>query len=131
MSSRGVVVLGVALLAAVQLVTAAWMLVAPRSFFDTVGPFGLYNAHYVRDAAAFTGGLGLGLAASLRWPVLRPGALATAAAVTGLHAINHWFDVSAAHAGSSAGAVDALALTVAFAFATWLAWLAASRPASV
>jgi hypothetical protein len=113
--------LGVALLAVVQLATAVWILVAPHSFFRNVGPFGLFNGHYLLDAAALTGGLGLALAASLRWPALRPGALAAAAGMTGLHAINHWVDVSDAHAGSSAGLGDAVSLTVLFGLALALA----------
>jgi hypothetical protein len=118
--------LGIALLAAVQLVTAAWMVVAPHSFFDNLGPFGVYNGHYLRDAAAFTGGLGLALGASLRWAALRAGVVAATAGATGLHAINHWVDVSDAHAGSSAGLGDAVSLTVLFAFTVALA-LAAVR----
>jgi hypothetical protein len=113
--------LGVALLAVVQLVTAGWILVAPHSFFRHVGPFGVYNGHYLLDAAALTGGLGLALVASLRWPALQPGVLAAAAGMTGLHAINHWADVSDAHAGSSAGLGDAVSLTVLFAVTVVLA----------
>jgi hypothetical protein len=102
----------IAALAVTQLATAAWMLLAPRSFFDNVGPFGAYNVHYIRDAMALTGGLGVGLAASLRWPALRPGAVAVNAAATGFHAVNHWFDVGDAHPGSDAGWLDAVALTI-------------------
>jgi hypothetical protein len=122
--------LGVGLLAAVQLLTAGWMLLAPHSFFRNVGPFGVYNGHYLLDAAALTGGLGVALAASLRWPALRAGALAAAAAMTGLHAINHWADVSDAHAGSSAGLGDAVSLTLLFALTVALARAAARRRTS-
>jgi hypothetical protein len=113
--------LGVGLLAAVQLVTAGWMLVAPHSFFRTVGPFGAYNGHYLLDAAALTGGVGVALAASVRWTGLRPGALAAMAATTGLHAVNHWADVSDAHPGSDAGVADAVSLTLLFAVTVVLA----------
>jgi hypothetical protein len=112
--------LGIALLALIDLATGAWILVAPHSFFHQIGPFGPYNGHYLGDAAALQGGIGLGLAASLRWPALRAGALAVALASTGLHAINHWIDVNGAHAGSSAGISDAISLTVAFAFTALL-----------
>lgn len=116
--------LGVGLLAATHLALAAWMLVAPHSFFRNVGPFGVYNGHYLRDAAAFTGGLGVALAAAMAWPGLRAGALAAAAGMTGLHAINHWADVSDAHAGSNAGAVGAVSLTLGFLLTAALAWAA-------
>lgn len=118
---------GIALLAAIQLITAIWMVVAPHSFFRHAGPFGIYNGHYLRDAAAFTGGVGLALAASLAWPPLRAGALAAAAGMSGLHAINHWADIGNAHAGSSAGAEDAVSLTVLFVFTAVLARAAMGR----
>jgi hypothetical protein len=108
--------LGVALLAVVQLVTAAAIVLAPHWFFDNVGAFGAYNAHYVGDTAAFQAGLGVALAAAFFVPALRPGALAAALATTGFHAFNHWLDVNAAHPGSDAGIGDAIALTILFLF---------------
>jgi hypothetical protein len=123
---RRAVVPGIAILAVVQLGTAAWMILAPHGFFHTVGPFGVYNGHYLRDAAAFTGGLGLALAASLARPELRAGALAAAAGMTGLHALNHWVDVSDAHAGSNAGIGDAVTLTLSFLLVVALARAARS-----
>ena len=114
------VVPAIALIAAIQLGTALWMIVAPHDFFDRVGPFGIYNGHYLADAAAFEGGLGVALAASLAWPALRAGALAATLASTALHAINHWADVGDAHPGTSAGITDAVSLTL---LALALAWL--------
>lgn len=105
--------LGIALLALTYLAPAAWIVLAPHGFFDQVGPFGAYNAHYLGDAAAFQGGIGAALAASLAWPALRPGALAAALGATALHALNHWIDVGNAHPGSHAGIADALSLTLA------------------
>jgi hypothetical protein len=109
-----VVPLGIALLAAVQLVTAALIVVAPHWFFDNIGAFGAYNSHYVGDTAAFQAGLGAALAAALVVPSLRCGALAAAMATTGFHALNHWIDVNAAHPGSADGVGDAIALTMLF-----------------
>jgi hypothetical protein len=105
------VMIGIGLLAIVNLGGALWIVVAPHSFFDQLGPFGAYNRHYLGDAAAFQGGVGLALGAALAWPRLRAGALAAALGCTGLHALNHWIDAGAAHAGSSAGVADALSLT--------------------
>jgi len=105
--------LGIALLSLTYLVPAAWIVIAPHGFFDQVGPFGAYNGHYLGDAAAFQGGIGLALAAALQWPALRPGALAAALGFTALHALNHWIDVGNAHPGSHAGLADALSLTLA------------------
>jgi hypothetical protein len=126
----GHVVSGLVVLALANLVPAVWMLVAPHGFFHQVGPFGAYNGHYLRDAAAFQGGIGIALAAAVAWPALRAGALAAALGVTTLHAINHWVDVGAAHAGSDAGVTDAVSLTVlALATAGLLAVALAGRPA--
>ena len=107
-----VAVLGTAAIAAVQILTAAWILIAPHSFFINVGPFGVYNVHFVRDSGALILGAGLVLLAALKWPVLRPGALAANLALVAVHMVNHWFDINNAHAGSNAGVLDAVALTV-------------------
>jgi hypothetical protein len=95
-----------------QLVPALWIVVAPHSFFTHVGPFGPYNGHYLGDAASFQGGIGIALIAAARFEALRAGALAVAVATVGIHAINHWIDVNNAHAGSDAGVIDAILLTV-------------------
>ncbi len=103
--------LGIGAIAAVQLITAAWMLVDPHGFHSSVGAFGEYNGHYLRDSMAMVGGLGVALAASVWWPILRTGALAVASASIGFHAINHWVDLNNDHPGSSAGIVGALSQT--------------------
>jgi len=104
--------LGIALLALSYLGPALWIVVDPHGFFDQVGPFGAYNPHYLGDAAAFQGGIGIALVAALALPALRPGALAAALGATALHAFNHWLDIGDAHAGSDAGLFDAVSLSV-------------------
>ncbi len=108
--------LGIGLLALLNLGPAIWIAVAPYSFFHQIGPFGVYNGHFLGDAAAFEGGIGLALAAAVRWPALRAGTLAAALGATALHALNHWIDVNHAHAGSNAGITDAVSLTLLAAF---------------
>lgn len=103
--------LGIGAIAAVQLITAAWMLFDPHGFHSSVGAFGPYNGHYLRDAMAMFAGLGVALAASVHWPVLRTGTLAVASASIGFHAINHWVDINRDHPGTSAGIVGALSQT--------------------
>jgi hypothetical protein len=93
------------------LVPALWIVVAPHSFFDHVGPFGPYNSHYLGDAAAFQAGIGVPLIAAARFEALRAGALTVGLAAFSLHAINHWVDVNAANGGSNAGVTDAVLLT--------------------
>jgi len=113
---------GTAICALIYLVPAVWIVVAPHGFFHTIGPFGPYNAHYLGDAAALTGGIGLALAAAVVWPSLRAGALLVALLATGLHAINHWIDINHAHAGSNAGASDAIQLTIGTIVIAGLFW---------
>lgn len=103
--------LGIALVAAVQLAIAGWMLVAPHGFHRSVGAFGPYNGHYLRDAMALFGGIGVALALSLRWPALRAGALAVATAAIGFHAVNHWVDLTDDEPGTYAGVIGALSQT--------------------
>ena len=105
------VVPGLALLAAVQLITAAWMLLAPRGFHASVGAFGPYNAHYLHDVMAFVAGVGVALALAVRWPALRAGALTAAVATTGFHALNHWIDLGADEPGTYAGVIGAVSQT--------------------
>lgn len=100
--------LGCALLSLTQLVPAAWIVLAPHSFFRHLGRFGAYNPHYLGDAAAFQGGIGLVLLAAAWRPALRPGALAIGLASIGLHAINHWIDAGT----PDVGLFDAISLTV-------------------
>lgn len=103
--------LGIGAIAATQLITAAWMLLDPHGFHSSVGAFGPYNGHYLRDAMAMFAGLGVALAASVHWPRLRAGALAVASASIGFHAINHWVDIGNDYPGTSAGIVGALSQT--------------------
>jgi len=95
-----------------QLIPALWIVIAPHSFFDHVGPFGVYNSHYLGDAAAFQAGIAVPLIAAAWWEPLRAGALAIGLATVTFHAINHWIDVNAAHPGSNADIADAILLTV-------------------
>lgn len=119
---------GIALLAVAYLGPATWAAIDPRSFFDDVGPFGAYNVHYIGDGAAFMGGVGLALAAALLWPPLRAGALVAAPAMTGLHAFNHWLDVSAANGDSNADVFAAVSLSAQFAFSLLLVRVVQRRP---
>ena len=95
-----------------QVVPALWIVIAPHSFFDHIGPFGSYNSHYLGDAAAFQLGIGVPLIAAARFEALRAGALAIALASVSFHAVNHWIDVNAANGNSNADITDAILLTI-------------------
>ena len=84
---------------------ALWMFFAPESFYDAAGPFGVYNDHYVRDAATFTFGLGAILVLAAPRPTWRVPALVAVAITFAAHAINHLVDISDADP-KSVGYID-------------------------
>ena len=69
------------------------MLVAPGFLFDTVGGFGVFNAHYVFDLGGFELPLGLMYFAAIRWPGWRVPTLAFATAHYVLHSVSHLIDI--------------------------------------
>lgn len=95
-----------------QIALGVVMLAAPSDFYDAIGPFPPYNAHYTRDAGTFTLALGIPLVVAAWRPSWRVPALAAALAQYVLHAGNHLADIDAAEPGSSAGVVDFVSLTI-------------------
>ena len=69
-----------------------FMMLAPGTFFDTLGNFGARNDHYIFDNATFELPLGVLLLAAIRWPTWRVPALAFATLHWGLHALSHILD---------------------------------------
>lgn len=69
-----------------------FMLVAPGTFFDTLGAFGVRNDHYIFDNASFEVPQGLMLLAAVRWPSWRVPALAFATLHWALHSVSHLVD---------------------------------------
>jgi hypothetical protein len=100
---------GVAALAVTQLILGLWMVLASRSFYDAIGPFGVYNAHYVRDVSTWQVAFGLALAVAVRRPSWRAPLLGFAVLQFGLHAINHVVDAGDADPGW-VGVFDAVVL---------------------
>lgn len=93
----GLVAVGVAAFGAVELALAIWMVVAPRSFYTSIGPFSSYNPHYIRDVATFEAALAFGLLIAARVPSWRVPALAITLVQFALHSINHLVDINASH----------------------------------
>jgi hypothetical protein len=116
-------VLGVA-----EVLLGLWMAIAPRSFFDTLGAFGPYNEHYVRDAATFTLALGIVALLAVRRPSWWPAALALGAAQFALHAVNHIVDAGKADK-LAAGIFDAVSLAVVALVLGWTLARLGRRPA--
>ncbi|HKH50484.1 MAG TPA: hypothetical protein VKA77_01560 [Mycobacterium sp.] len=88
-----------------------FMLVAPGTFFDTLGNFGARNDHYIFDNASFEFPLGLMMLAAVKWPSWRVPTLAFAALHWGLHALSHIVDPHHG-AGESIGWLEAGGLVV-------------------
>ncbi|ULE34923.1 hypothetical protein [Mycobacterium sp. IDR2000157661] len=88
-----------------------FMIVAPGTFFDTLGAFGVRNDHYIFDNASFEVPQGLMLLAAVRWPSWRVPALAFATVHWALHSISHLVDPHHA-AGDWVGWLEAGGLVV-------------------
>ncbi len=109
-----------AVIAAWHIVTGGMALVAPDTFFDQIGHYGIENSHYVGDVGAFMLAYGIAVAiaiwrASWRAPILWLGAL-----WYGIHAINHVFDTGEAKS-EERGWGDTLAIALGAVVAAWLA----------
>ena len=125
----GAIQLGIGVLAAVDLVVAVFMAVAPIAFFKAIGPFGAFNAHYARDVATFEAALGIGLALALSRPTWRVPMLALSAVQYALHSANHLLDIDTAHP-AWAGYLDFVSLLAATLLLVWLTRLAAAEQPS-
>lgn len=88
-----------------------FMLLAPGTFYDTLGAFGVRNDHYILDNASFELPLGLMMLAALRWPRWRVPALAFATGHWALHSVSHLIDTNHA-AGTWVGWLEAAGLVV-------------------
>jgi len=113
------VVLGV-----VQVASGALALVAPGTFFDEVGRYGVENEHYVGDVGAFVLAFGIAVLVAAQRPSWRVPVLALGALWSGLHVINHVFDVGEARSDAR-GIFDAVYLGIGGLLYAYLAWAAA------
>jgi len=110
--------------AVVELGLAVFMAVAPHAFYTAIGPFGVFNPHYLRDVASFEGAIGLALLIALRRPAWRAPVLALTTFQFALHSGNHLVDIAGAHP-AWAGYFDFLSLASATLLLAYL-WRAAS-----
>jgi len=77
----------------IQLATGLLMAIDPGTFFEEIGPYGVQNDHYIRDAATFTLALGMVLTIAAFRPRWRVAAIAGALFQFALHAVNHLVDI--------------------------------------
>lgn len=119
MSERALrIVLGV--IAAYHVVTGGLALLAPDTFFDEIGKYGLENSHYVGDVGAFMLAFGVALAIAVVRPSWRAPLLWLGALWYGFHAINHAFDTGEARSDER-GWGDTVAIAVGALISAWLA----------
>ena len=113
------IVLGV-----VQVASGALALVAPDTFFDEIGRYGVQNDHYIGDVGAFVLAFGIAVLIAAQRPAFRVPVLLLGALWSGLHAINHAFDVGDARSDAR-GIVDTLYIGAGAVLYAYLAWAAA------
>jgi hypothetical protein len=116
---RGVLVA----IAAFHLALGLLMAIAPGTFFDEIGEYGLRNDHYIGDVAAFYLASGAGVLISAWRPSWRVPLLAVGAIWYGLHALNHLIDIGEAESDAR-GIFDTVALALAATGSVYLARVA-------
>jgi hypothetical protein len=120
----GTVVVGIAVFAALELGLALFTVISAHSFYTAIGPFGAFNAHYLRDVASFEGAIGIALVLAIGRPSWRVPVLALATFQFALHSLNHLFDIGKAHPAWT-GYFDFVSLFAATVVLAWL-WRMAS-----
>jgi hypothetical protein len=123
-----VVTVGLVAFAAIQLGLALFMAVSPHGFYTDVGPFGAFNAHYIRDVASFYGAIGVVLLAAVSRVSWRVPVLALTTIQYALHSVNHLLDIGGAHPAWT-GYFDFFSLAAATVLLAWL-WRTALLEAS-
>lgn len=112
------------LVGAYHVAQGALALLAPGTFYDQIGRYGVENDHYIGDAGAFYVAVGVALLVAGRREGWRVPVLSLVAVWYGFHALNHAFDVGQARSDAR-GVTDTILLALGAAVAAWLAWVAA------
>ncbi|HEX6228309.1 MAG TPA: hypothetical protein VFZ41_02480 [Solirubrobacterales bacterium] len=109
-----------ALVAAYHVITGALALLAPDTFFDEIGTYGVENSHYVGDVGAFVLAFGIAVGIAVVRPSWRAPVLWLGAIWYGIHAINHAFDTGEARS-EGRGWADTILIALGAVLAAWLA----------
>lgn len=111
------------------LAAGATLIGAPAWFFAHVGPFEMFNRHYMADLGSFLLPLGFGLLVAARDPAAHRSLIRVAAAGGLLHGLNHAYDAVADGAGVSRWLADVLPVLAAGAVLVWVYRRAGRRQA--
>ncbi len=95
-------------------------LIAPDTFFNQIGHYGVENSHYVGDVGAFILAFGVAVGISVARPSWRAPILWLGALWYGFHALNHAFDTGEAKS-EARGWGDTLLIAFGAVGAAWLA----------
>jgi hypothetical protein len=125
MSERGLQI-ALALTGAYLLASGLLALIAPDTFFDDIGRYGVENSHYVGDVGAFLAAAGIGVLLSVNRPAWRGPLLWVGAVWFGLHALNHLFDIGEARSDAR-GILDTVLLAFGAIGAAYLARVSERR----
>lgn len=106
--------------AAYHVVLGAMQLLAPGTFFEEIGNYGVENSHYIGDVGAFTLAFGVAVGIAVVRPRWRAPLLWLGALWYGLHALNHAFDTGEARS-EARGWSDTLLIAFGAVGAAWLA----------
>lgn len=112
-------------IAAYHVVNGLLALLAPGTFYEEIGRYGVENSHYVGDVGAFYLAAGFGLGVAVLRPEWRVPILLVGAVWYGFHALNHLFDTDEARS-SARGWADTMLLALAAGGSAYLAGAAAS-----
>jgi hypothetical protein len=106
--------------AAYHVLTGALALIAPDTFFEQIGHYGVENSHYVGDVGAFILAFGVAVGISVVRPSWRAPILWLGALWYGFHAVNHAFDTGEAKS-EARGWTDTILIGLGAALSAWLA----------
>jgi hypothetical protein len=95
-------------------------LIAPDTFFEQIGQYGVENSHYVGDVGAFFLAFGAAAGIAVVRPAWRAPILWLGSLWYGFHAINHVFDTGEAKS-EARGWTDTALLAFGCLGAAWLA----------
>jgi hypothetical protein len=94
--SERVLVIALIVIGVYHLALGALMVLAPDTFFEEIGPFGVQNDHYIHDVATYNLAAGVVSLVAVRRPSWRLPVLVFLVLQFALHTVNHLVDIDEA-----------------------------------